>query len=189
MQLNEEAEYSERIVDEYTLHQVFKSDKPKLFLEALSIFSSSYILGSLVQFVSSSCLQTRWQPCLISTGRLSSQGKTRIRSIALQSNDDLFHLDLDLYCHLSGMIWQSSPCRHLPSPHTDRFGSLKIPLLVHSSLTERIFFLSPGYWAVDVVAGEPFPAPAGEDQGLLLHLLQAITWAQELDLKVTHIGT
>ena len=109
MQLNEEAEYSERIVDEYTLHQVFKSDKPKLFLEALSIFSSSYILGSLVQFVSSSCLQTRWQPCLISTGRLSSQGKTRIRSIALQSNDDLFHLDLDLYCHLSGMIWQSSP--------------------------------------------------------------------------------
>ena len=109
MQLNEGAEYSERIVDEYTLHQVFKSDKPKLFLEALSIFSSSYILGSLVQFVSSSCLQTRWQPCLISTGRLSSQGKTRIRSIALQSNDDLFHFDLDLYCHLSGMIWQSSP--------------------------------------------------------------------------------
>ena len=41
-----------------------------------------------------------------------------------------------------------------------------------------------GYWAFDVVAGEPFPAPAGEDQGLLLHLLQAITWAQELDLKV-----
>ena len=79
--------------------------------------------------------------------------------------------------------------RHLPSPHTNRFGSLKIPLLGHSSLTERIFFLSPGYWAVDVVAGEPFPAPAGEDQGLLLHLLQAITWAQELDLKVTHIGT
>ena len=109
MQLNEGAEYSERIVDEYTLHQVFKSDKPKLFLEALSIFSSSYILGSLVQFVSSSCLQTRWQPCLISTGRLSSQGKTRIRSIALQSNDDLFHFDLDLYCHLSGMIWLSSP--------------------------------------------------------------------------------
>ena len=187
MQLNEGAEYSERIVDEYTLHQVFKSDKPKLFLEALSIFSSSYILGSLVQFVSSSCLQTRWQPCLISTGRLSSQGKTRIRSIALQSNYfTLISIYIVIYQGWSGKALFS---RHLPSPHTNRFGSLKIPLLGHSSLTERIFFLSPGYWAVDVVAGEPFPAPAGEDQGLLLHLLQAITWAQELDLKVTHIGT
>ena len=35
---------------------------------------------------------------------------------------------------------------------------------------------------------KPFPAPAGEDHGLLLYLRQAINWAQELDMKVMQTG-
>ena len=32
--------------------------------------------------------------------------------------------------------------------------------------------------------GEPFPAPRGEGEGLLAHLLQAATWAEELGMAV-----
>jgi len=100
-QLNEGAEYAERIVDEYTLHE---------FLPAEDV---------------ADLLDQHWQTFI--------------------TRDDLARLSAAGISHL------------------------RIPI---------------GYWAVDVVAGEPFPAPAGEDQGLLLHLRQAINWAQELDMKV-----
>ena len=37
---------------------------------------------------------------------------------------------------------------------------------------------------MDVAPGEPFPAPRGEGEGLLAHLLQAATWAEELGMAV-----
>ena len=41
-----------------------------------------------------------------------------------------------------------------------------------------------GYWAVDVLDGEPFPQPQDDSAGILFHLKQACIWAEELDMKV-----